>query len=70
MVFITLKLIVFLKNFGEFSNFRVSVLFCLIVTKLYYELVNNHFFGELKVILFIFIFIFDAILASLLSFVF
>ena len=43
MVFITLKLIVLLKKFSEFSNLRVSVLFCLIVTKLYYELVNNHF---------------------------
>ena len=27
------------------------------VIKLYYELVNNHFFGELQVILFIFSFI-------------
>ena len=43
MVFTTLKLIVFFK-FSEFSNFEVSVLCCLIVTKLYYELENNHFF--------------------------
>ena len=42
MVFITLKLIVFFK-FSEFSNFKVSVFFCLIVTKLYYELVKHHF---------------------------
>ena len=61
MVFITLKLIVFFFNFLKFSdisNFKVSVHFCLIVTKLYYELVNNHFFsGELQVILIIFSFI-------------
>ena len=44
----------FLKKFSEFSNFKVSVLFCLIVTKFHYELVNNHFVVELQVILFIF----------------
>ena len=60
MVFLTLKIIGFFfkKNFSEFSNFKVSVLFFLIVAKPYYELVNNIFFSaELQFILFIFSFI-------------
>ena len=57
MVLITLKLIVFSK-FSEFSNFKVSVLFCLIVTKLIHELAEKHFFsGELRVVLLIFSFV-------------
>ena len=47
----------FKKNSAKFLTLKF-VLFCLIVTRPYYELVNNHFFsGELQVILFIFSFI-------------
>ena len=53
MVFITLKLIVFFKKFSEFSNFKVSVLFCVIVTKFVYELVNNLFLVNYKLLCFI-----------------
>ena len=70
MVFITLKLIVILIKFSEFSNFKVSVLFCLIVTKLYYELVNNHFFLVNYKLFCVFSVLSDAILTFLLSFVF
>ena len=64
MVFITLKLIVL------FFLTLVSVLFCLIVTKLYYELVNNHFFLVKYKLFCLFSVLSDAILTSLLSFVF
>ena len=69
MVFITLKLVVFLK-FSEFSNFKVSVLYCQIVTKLYYELVNNHFFLVNYKLFCLFSVLSDAILTFLLSFIF
>ena len=69
MVLITLKLIVFFK-FSESPNFKVSVLFCLIVTKLYYELVNNHFFLVTYKLFCLFSVLSDAILTLLLSFVF
>ena len=66
MVFITLKLIVFFKKkFSEFSNFKVSALFCLIVTKLYYELVNNHFFLLNYNLFCLFLVLSDAILTLL-----
>ena len=38
MIFITLKLIVFFKKISQFFKFTVFVLYCLIVTKLYYGL--------------------------------
>ena len=68
MFFINLKLIVFLI-FSEFSNFKVSVLFCLIVSKLYYELVNNDFLVNYMLFCLFSVFS-DAILTLLLSFVF
>ena len=70
MVFITLKLIVFLKIISEFFSFKVSVLFCLIVAKLYYELVKNHFFLVKYKLFCLFSVLSDAILTLLLSFVF
>ena len=69
MVLITLKLIVFFK-FSEFSNFKVSVLFCLIVTKLYYELVNNHFFLVNYKLFCLFSVLSDAFLTLFISFLF
>ena len=60
----------FFFKFNEFSNFKVSVLFCLIVTKLYYELVNNHFLLVNYKLFCLFSVLSDAILTLLLSFVF
>ena len=60
----------FLKKFSEFSNFKVSVLFCLIVSKLFYELVNNRFFLVNYRLFCLFSVLSDAILALLLRFVF
>ena len=68
MVFITVKLIVFLKKISEFFKFSVFVLYCLIVTKPLWTgpisfLVNYKLFFLVSVLS-------DAILTSLLSFVF
>ena len=68
MVFITLKLFFF--KFSEFSDFKISLLFCLIVTKVYYELVNNHCFLVNNKLFCLFSVLSDAILTLLLSFVF
>ena len=70
MVFITLKLIVFFKNSANFFNFKVSDLFCLIVTMLYYQLVNNHFCLVNYKLFCLFSVLSDAFLTLLLSFVF
>ena len=60
----------FFLKFSEFSSFKFSVRFCLIVTKLYYELVNNHFFLVNYNLFCLFSVLSDAILTLLLSFVF
>ena len=71
MVFFTLKLIVFFKKkFSEISNFKVSLLFCLIVTKPCYELENNRFYLVNYKLFCLFSVLSDAILTLLLNFVF
>ena len=68
MVFITLKLIVFFLNSATFLTFLLKfVLFCLIVTKLYYELLNNHFFPVNYKLFCLFSVLSDAILTLLLN---
>ena len=70
MVFITLKLIVFfLKSSANFLTLKF-VFFCLIVTKLCYELVNNRFCLVNYKLFCLFSVLSDAILILLLSFVF
>ena len=69
MVFITLKLIVFFLKSANFLTLN-SVLFCLLVIKLYYELVNNHLFLVNYKFFCLFSVLSDAILTLLLSFVF
>ena len=56
MVFFFLKLIGFFKEESDFVSFTVFVLYCLIVTKLLFELVS-YLFGKLKVALLSFSFI-------------